>query len=216
MPIKIPKTLTYPIIILSLVSIILIAVYAFLNSIGERMNPPQPAFKFERSVSKAIVWRDADGEWLCNRSGQLSIFETDNKKFESESVKLKKMDQEAFGDVLLLIVRESLDKEKGRILLEALNGFALKKVYVASPYDDTLSALKKIEPRFWYAASPRSWVKWSLFETFGIEKAFTLEVDFVFIDKDISKLMSPNLSREIKRRRLPVINAKKDGSLIFH
>jgi len=216
MPFKTSKTLTYPLIILSLVAIILLSIYGILNSIGERMNPPQPAFKFEERVTNATVWRGSDNEWRSNRNEQLSIFDTANERFEAQSTQLNKLNPDVFGDVALLIVRESLNTEKAKTLLEALAGFSLKKVYIASPYDDTLSALKKIEPRFWYAASPRSWVKWSLFETFGIEKAFTLEADFVFIDKEISKLMSPNLKSEIKRRRMPIIKAKDEGSLVFN
>jgi len=78
-----------------------------------------------------------------------------------------------------------------------------------------LAALKKLEPRFWYAASPRSWVKWSLFASFGIERAYTVEADFLFVDKEIAKLMSNKMRQEIKRRNLPTIRMSSEDQFVF-
>lgn len=216
MQFKVPKSLSYPFIIIAAVAIIVISIYSFLNSIGVRMNPPQPAFTFEKSVSSASIWRNQDKEWLFSEEGQLSVFDTGNERFGSTGLALKNEGKEKFGEVAFLVVRESLDKENAKKLLEVLSQFSLKKVYIASPYDDTLAAMKKVEPRFWYAASPRSWVKWSLFETFGIERAFTLEADFIFVDGEISKLMSPNIVQEIRRRRLPMITVQPNEKLVFN
>jgi len=180
------------------------------------MNPPQPAFQFEQNITTAVIWLGSNKEWFLSKKGEPSIFDTGNAKHEKSGSLLKNLDKNAFGDILFVVVRESLNKEKSKKLLGLLSQFSLKKVYLASPFDDTLSALEGLEPRFWYAASPRSWVKWSLFETFGIEKAFTLDSDFVFVDKETSKLMSPRLTKEIQRRRLPMITVKKNGSLKFN
>jgi len=212
---KLSKFFIYPVAIVTLVSIILISIYSFLGSIGQRMNPPQPAFSLESQIAPAVLWKNSKKEWMFAQGEELSVFDTGHEKYSAKGQLLKTADAKTFGEVVLFVVRESLDKEKSIAFLSVLSRFALKKVYIASPFDDTLAALKNLEPRFWYAASPRSWVKWSLFGAFGIESAFTLEADFVFVDREISKLLSDKLKVEIARRNLPVIRADENGGLIF-
>jgi hypothetical protein len=210
---KVKSVYFYPVFIVLLISALFYGLFILLNFIGLRMNPPQPVSVVEEGVVAAVVFRDEGTKtWKINFEGPYEIFETSSR----ESVRgelISNLKVEALGPISFLIVNTNLIKAGAKTLLEELSRFWLKKVYIASSYDGTLSALKNLEPRFWYSASPRSWVKWSLFSTFGIENVFSLDADFVFVDRKIKNLLSPRLLKEIKRRNLPMIQTHQDGSL---
>lgn len=204
----------YPIFIVLLISTLFYGLFVLLNSIGLRMNPPQPVSKVEADIVAAVVFRDENTKnWMISLKGPYDIFETSGVENLDNPLRLSNLDAGDLGSVSFLIVNSNLIKVGAKTLLEELSRFGLKKVYIASSYDGTLSALKNLEPRFWYSASPRSWVKWSLFSTFRIENVFSLDADFVFVDKKINNLLSPRLLKEIKRRNLPMIKTRQDGSL---
>lgn len=213
---KAKSVLIYPVFIVLLFSAFFFMAFKLMNSIGHRVNPPQETSRVEADLKPVVVWRDeSTKDWLVSIEGPFDIFNVGETASENVK-KLDNLDKGVFDQVALFVVKEVLIKKEAKVFLEHLSRFDLKKVYIASSFDGTMEALRGLEPRFWYAASPRSWVKWSLYSSFRIETLFSLDADFVFIDPKIESLLSPRLASEIKRRNLPMIFVDSNQKLKFN
>lgn len=208
---KINKAYTYPFLILSTISFLGFSLIFLVNKIGLQVNPPQPTFKMEADIEAYVVWED-DGVWKAFSSGKFSMFESAPPK--EKSGLLGGVLKASNPEVIFLLIKEDIGKEKALRLLASLTKFKLKKIYVASPFDNTLSNLKRIEPRFWYAPSPKAWVKWSLFSSLYLETIYNLKADFLFVDQRVEQILSSRLKIEIKRRNLPSIKTSAENKAI--
>ena len=153
------KAYIYPVVILLMVGLIASSVVSVVYKMGLQVNPPQPDFSVEAGLKSYIVWVDEDG-WKASREGDFSIF--NSSPIEVKKGVLKKLLEVDNSEVILLNIKADIGKEKVKSLLETLAQFPLKKVYVVSAFDNSLENLRKAEPRFWFAPSPKTWIKWSL------------------------------------------------------
>lgn len=200
---KANKAFIYPLVVLSIVGFLVFSIFFMVGKMGERMNPPQAKVELEGGISSLVVWK-SEGSWKASQNETFSIFEAKVERPESG-----KSMEAVLGSVphafLFLLVKEDVGKETVLELLEVLSKFKVNRVYVASPFDNTLVNLKRAEPRFWYAPSPKTWIKWSLFTAYYLETFYDPKADFLFVDEGVEKILSPRLEAEIKRRNMVII-----------
>ncbi len=209
---KLNKAYAYPLATLVVLGVIGFSLITTIHNLGFRVNPPQPVVELEKGIQPYIIWEDA-GVWKCSSKGQYvlskSLAPDHTEGLLSEVLKETKANQ------LLLLIRTDVGKEKALSLLHTLSAFEINRVYIASPFDNTLSNLKKVEPRFLYAASLKAWVKWSFFTSIYLETIYDSEADFLFVDETVKKgMLSSRLKAEIDRRNMSVIRTTDDNASI--
>ncbi|MGH1467312.1 MAG: hypothetical protein ACRBBP_00315 [Bdellovibrionales bacterium] len=208
---KLNKAYTYPLATFAVLGIIGFSLITTVHNLGFRVNPPQPRVELEEGIKSYIIWEE-DGVWKCSTKGLYVL----SKSFAPDHTDglLSEVLKESSANQLLLLIRTDVGKEKAVSLLHTLSAFEINRVYVASPYDNTLSNLKRVEPRFLYAASLKAWVKWSFFSSIHLETIYDSEADFLFIDETVRGILSPKLKAEIQRRNMSVIQTTQESDSI--
>ncbi len=211
---RLNKAYIYPLVVFFVLGLMGFLLIQVAHRVGLQLNPPQPKIKINGVVDSYVVYEEG-GVWRTDLKSKFSIFNSNFVKTKAgltlmQRLKIKNPER------LLLVIRKNVSKESALRLLKVLAQFKLKQVYVASPFDNTLSNLKKTESRFLYAPSPKAWIKWSLFTSFHMETMYKLRSDFLFVDEKVKKILSPKLKAEIKRRNLLIIKTMNlDESVVF-
>ncbi len=201
----------YPLGVLVALGLMAFLLTVIVAKVGPRVNPPQASKRFEKGMKGLVVW-EAEGQWMASEEGDFSLFETSTKELKGKS--LQAVLQALNTKILFILVRADIGQEKGKNLLSSFVQQGIEGLYVASPFDNTLSNLAKVESRLLMAPSPKVWVKWSLISSFGGMTLFDPKSDFLFIDNKVADLLKAGLADEIVRRNLPVIRTGADQKSI--
>lgn len=208
---KLNRQWMYPLWVFLIVGLIGFAIVTAIAKIGPKVNPPQATKKFESGMRGLVVW-EVDQQWRASEEGDFSLFETSVEGLRGGALSdvLRAMDTK----VLFVLVRADIGQVEGKDLLAAFVEEGIEGLYVASPFDNTLSNLRKVESRLLMAPSPKVWVKWSLISSFGGMTLFDPKGDFLFIDNKVAELLKKGLGDEITRRNLPIIRTNSDEKSI--
>lgn len=193
------KAISYLLKVMVPLLIFFVILHFFLNQIGERANKKRQEIEVGE-ISKAAAILDDNKDW---KFIELNEYRVDSKPEFLEVKEIGKFSTES----LLLFIYENSDKEKANKLIEKLAKFKnLKQIFVASTYDSTLSELRKIEPRFYYGMSVTQMVKFSVFDSLGLEKIFPIKEDFIYHGPYWETKVSASIKKEIQRRNLVLLN----------
>ncbi len=208
------KIYTYPLVIVFILGVASFLFIKIVHNIGLKVNPSLGEVKINDRVESYVIYEHGE-VWRIDLKSKFSIFQPNRIKTKEGQILAQRL-RVKNPEYLFLVIKTNVGKESALRLLKVLAKFKLKQVYVASPFDNTLSNLKRVEPRFLYAPSPKAWVKWSLFTSFYMETIYKLRSDFLFIDDKVKEILSPKLKAEIKRRNLLIITTVNvDQGVVF-
>lgn len=205
------KVLIYPFLILSLFFGVLTIVVLTAKKIGYETNAKQRDSVFYEGVAELEGWTlfIKDSKWYVHAGGPF-LFQSSH--LSEEVKKAAKPLDESFVKSLkptkerALFIASDANKEMLQVFMKLFSMMELKRVYVVSPFQSSLSNLKKLESRFFYALSPKTILKWRVYSGLFMQEVFSIEDDFILIDEKTEKIMGKKLLDEVFRRGFPVLH----------
>lgn len=193
----------YPFLVLAIVGLLFVVIVLSLQKIGIEGNRPTPTSLNTENLKIVNVWMSEDGKnWWIDDSGPFDI--TDSQ-FEKPDRAIDIKVYKGMKSSMLFILRFSADRYAMNVFLNELTNFELNQVLMASPSDNTLKNLRSLEPRFFYAPTVKTLLKWSVYARLFIEQVYDPKADFIFIDKKIEKRLNERILNEIHRRKIPIV-----------
>lgn len=192
------KAVSYLLKVLLPILVFAAVLHIFLNKIGEQSNKRRADTEVGE-ITKIAAILDENKAW---QSLKLNDYRIDIKPTITDIEPVVEVPTSS----LLVFIYDNADKEKANKLIEKLASFqGVKKIFVLSTYDSTLSELRKIEPRFYYGMSVTQMVKFAVFDSLGLEKIFPIKEDFIYKGPYWSHKVSDSIKKEVQRRNLLIL-----------
>ena len=193
----------YPFLVLATVGLLFTVIALSLQKIGREGNKPTQTSLNLENLKTVNVWMSEDGKkWWISDKGPFDISDSQIEK-PKDAIPIDEYN--GVKPSMLFILRFSADRYAMNTFLNELTNFELNQVLMASPSDNTLKNLRSLEPRFFYAPTIKTLLKWAIYSRLFIEQVYDPKADFIFIDNKVDNMLNERLLKEIKRRKLPVI-----------